>query len=175
MAEVAYAVDDLERATEYTHRAIELTRLLWGDDNRELNTRWLLLARIALHREDLNAARELLTRIRLVTNTIGSAAPDPESAFFPSDQVLFEMVELAITPASDEAWDAFMERVANVPLQPHEELEVLEARACAAFRGGAFERSRALFRQAVETSRTKPNLMGDRVARNLAKRFAGRA
>ena len=65
MAEIAYAMEDLERASATTERSIALARQLWGEANRELGACELLLARIALLRGSFADGFLLMTALAL--------------------------------------------------------------------------------------------------------------
>jgi tetratricopeptide (TPR) repeat protein len=167
MAEVEYAIEELEQASEHTERALVLARQLWGE-SVELGTRELLLARIALYRAELPAAGVLAARVRArMTDREAHEANDVDLS--PTDRILLEMVELRVQGASDSAWEELAERSRGVALQPLEELELLESRALAARQAGALEQSSRLFAQALALSSTKPNLLSERVARRAAE------
>lgn len=165
--EVEYALEELARASEHTMRARELAEKLWGEDSREVGTRDLLLARIALYRGDLPQARMLTERIR-ARRAAQRAHGDIESEFMPADEMVLEMVELGARNASDAEWDALAARARAAELQPLEEVELIECRALSALRTGHLDQARRLLEGALALARQKPNLMSERVARKLA-------
>lgn len=169
MAEVEYAIEELDPACEHTERSLLLARQLWGD-SLELGTRELLLARIALYRDQLPEARALASRIR-VRMEEKRAGGEADVELSPSDRVLLEMVELRVGVCDDAAWDALAARCAEAAMQPHEELELLESRALWAYQRGAREQSRMLFERALALSSSKPNLLSERVSRKATQLF----
>jgi tetratricopeptide (TPR) repeat protein len=170
LGEVAYVLEDLDRATRDTLRAVDIVRQIWGESSRELSARELLLARIALYRCDFATAGTLALRIR-ERLAQARAAGVAESELVPSDAVLLEMVELSVRGASREAWDEYTARTSTIECQPLEELERVEARALTAYRYGRVEESRRQFERADELSAAKPNLLSDRVSRRRAELF----
>jgi tetratricopeptide (TPR) repeat protein len=168
--EIAYVMEDLERATADTLRAAEIVRQIWGQWSRELSARELLLARIALYRQDFANARSIAGRIReRMAQARANNIADAE--LIVTDMILLEMVELSARDASSEDWDELMTRTANIERQPLEELECVECRALAAFRAGRIEESRHQFDRALQLAVAKPNLLSDRVSRRLAEVF----
>ncbi len=166
-AEVAYALGDLERARSCNDRAVFLTTHLWGDDAIVLNGRDLLLSRVALYEGELGEAQALVDRIRARLGRQGQAAaaqPDCNPA-------LLEMVELGACHASEAAWQRFEERAPEVSLQPHEEVEIIEARALCAYRNGRIAESREAFQRALRLCVEKPNLLVERVKRRFGDLF----
>ncbi|MDB4986122.1 MAG: hypothetical protein JWN04_1300 [Myxococcaceae bacterium] len=171
IAEVGYAVGDLELATDQIERGYALARRLWGEANRELGNCELVMARIALQRESFAEARELLSRIsqRSLQTDLAVAS---ELALFPSEQAVFDMVDLCARDANEAEWADFERRWGTTELQPMEELDILEGRALAALRAGRLPESRRLFELAMQVSAQKPNLMSERVERAFARAFA---
>jgi tetratricopeptide (TPR) repeat protein len=166
--EVAYVVESLERATEHAQRASELATQLWGAQSGELSARELLLARVALYRDDLGEARRLVDRI-----VARSSSGAEGAALLPSDQILLAMVDLGSrdAAAAAEEWDALLERASGAGLQPLEELELLEAIALATARAGRLDEAKARLRRALDASIARPNLMSNRIERKYAAMF----
>ncbi|MDB4973095.1 MAG: protein kinase [Myxococcaceae bacterium] len=169
MAESEYAIEELSAAVEHSERALVLARQLWGD-SLELGARELLLARVALYRDDPAEAQRLAQRIRARLEEGADRQTDVDLP--PTDRLLLEMVELRLRGASDTEWEQLAVRCSELAFQPHEELELLESRALAAHGRGEREQSRQLFESALKLSEDKPNLLSDRVARKAAQLFA---
>lgn len=166
MAEVAYALEEYEGALLHTTRTLALARQLWGE-GRELSTRELLFARIALMRGRPREAAELVARIEARL----SAAPTrgDEAELVASDAVLLEMVRLRLAGADDTRWADLLERSQHLGLQPHEELELREARALAAHEAGHHGLARTLFEQALARDALAPSLFSQRLAAGAAR------
>ena len=169
MAEVEYTIESFAAATEHSERALALARQLWGD-SLELGARELLLARIALSRDDRPAAARLAAGIRARLQE-KQAHGEEDVDLSPSDRVLLEMVELRVREAAEPEWEALAVRWRETALQPHEELEVLEQHALAAHLRGDLALSQRLFDSALALSAGKPNLLSERVARKAAALF----
>jgi len=170
LGEVRYSLAELESASEHTRRAIELAAQSWGELSLEVANRQLLLARIALYGEQLEQARELADRVSaclIAEHASGTTAGD----FTASDEALLEMVRLGARNASESEWEALAVRTADLSLQPLEEVELIESRALSAYRNGLHAESRALFERALEVSKSKPNLLSERVAQKLTLLF----
>jgi len=171
MGEAAYWVGDLDAAVDYTSRAIAVADRLWGDGNRELSGRELLLARIALLRGDLPTVRSALARIRQrVEEALARGAT--EAAFLPNEQMLFDGAELASREASDTEWEALAQRCEGLDLQAADEVELMEMRALAAYRANRRDASQRLYERALELSELKPSLLGPRIRHRYVKLFA---
>jgi eukaryotic-like serine/threonine-protein kinase len=174
MAEVAYAMGELDRAGETAERAIALARQLWGEANRELGACELLLARVALLRGAFASARSLLigieTRLREA-----EAAGSEEMRLLPSEQALFDMVELGSRDAGEDEWRAFEQRCASIEMQAIEQIDLLDGHALAALRAGRVAESRRMFLRALAVSADKPNLVSQRVARHFDAAFGSAA
>ncbi|MEY4514674.1 MAG: hypothetical protein RLZZ450_6796, partial [Pseudomonadota bacterium] len=171
MAEVAYAMGDLDRASETTERSIALARQLWGEANRELFACELLLARIALLRGTFEPARALLDRIRTRLSE-AEAQGSEEMRLLPAEQAQFDMVELGSRDADEAEWHAFEQRYQSIEMQTLEQIDILDGHALAALRAGRREESRRMFEFALSLSRDKPNLVSERVARHYSASFA---
>jgi hypothetical protein len=146
-------------------------RQLFGELNREMGRRDLLLARVALYAEELPEARALLARIReriIQARAAGIAEVD----FAGSDQFLLEMLELSVRNADEGEWEAFEARWRGGQAAPDEEVEALESRARCALRNNSREQARQHFERALELSELKPNLLGERVKREYSRHFA---
>jgi tetratricopeptide (TPR) repeat protein len=169
--EVAYAQGEFEQADEYVKAAYAIAHQVWGDTNREIGNCELLMARIALHRGAFAEARELLSRIRRRTEQLVPGQVS-ELALFPSEQVMFDMVELATRDATVEEWNAFEERWRSTEMQPMEQVDILDSHALAELRAGRALEGRKLFERALELSEQNPNLVSERVARNFARAFS---
>jgi tetratricopeptide (TPR) repeat protein len=170
MAEVAYAMGDLDRASETTERSIALARQLWGEANRELGACELLLARIALLRGTFEPARALLTRIGTRLRR-AEAQGSGEMRLLPAEQAQFDMVELGSRSADESEWHAFAARYQAIEMQALEQLDILDGHALAALRAGRVDESRRMFECALTLSREKPNLVSERVARHYRASF----
>ncbi len=170
LAESEYVLSRLDPARDHARRALELSKQLYGETNREVNVCQLLLARIALYEGDFAAAGEHAKKIRARTAE-ALAAGEPEAELEPNLQLLFEMTELAVAGAPLESWHALVARTQAIELQPMEEVELLERAALVALKLGARDTGRAFYQQALEVSVRKPNLMSERVARLLAPLF----
>jgi tetratricopeptide (TPR) repeat protein len=165
LGEVAYAIEDLDRAREHAQRALLLANQLWGAASRELSTCELLLARISLYGGNLSAARTLVASIRERVRLASASAPQ-EAELVASDEALLEMVDLSSRERDDpHAWHSFMARVQRIDMQPLEEIEILESYICMLIRSGSADRSE--LEQALDACNAKPNLLSDRLSRRL--------
>jgi eukaryotic-like serine/threonine-protein kinase len=171
LAESEYVLCRLAAARGHAQRGVELSKQLFGESNREVSVSELLLARIALYDDDTTAASQHAQNIRDRTAR-GLAAGDREAELEPPQQVLLQMIELAAAGGPLWAWQTLVERVRTFELQPMEEVELLERAALAAAKLGATKEARSYYERALAVSETKPNLMSERVVKNLAPLFA---
>lgn len=164
MAEVAYAIEELDQAREHTRRALALARSLWGEENRELGMCELLLARIALERGEHAEVRAWIEGIeRRIEQACARGLS--ECAFLPPEQALLEQLRLSVSDAESALWDALEQRCPQLGMQPQEQVAILEARALAARRAGRHDESRAAFQRALALCDASPNLLRERVLR----------
>ncbi|MEP7124759.1 MAG: protein kinase [Byssovorax sp.] len=162
LAEILFLMDDPLAAEPYLQRAFAMEVQRSGDLCRPVLT--LLDARVRLHRGDREGARAAVARIR-VEQTSASLAPD--SKLSPSDDVLCGMIELATSDADEAAWGELVERSARLSFG-QEHLEVLEAHALAALRRGDAEEALRRLETTIAVAARIPNVMGPRLARQLA-------
>jgi tetratricopeptide (TPR) repeat protein len=168
MGEVEYVIEALDKATEHAQRALELATQLLGPRSGEACVVELLRARMALYREDRAEARRLLERIKPSASAGGGEA---DIELTPSDQLLFEMVDLGSRHASAAEWNELLERAARAGLAPLEEVEILEASALSAARGGRIADAETMLRRALNVCAAKPNLMSNRIERRYEAMF----
>jgi tetratricopeptide (TPR) repeat protein len=166
MGEVKYAIDELRSAAELVERSIDLAVRLWGNESSEVSRREVLAARVALYRGDRSDARRLVDRVGARSSSGG-----PGAALSASEQILYEMVDLATRDTKAEEWDELFRRGGNAGLQPLEQVEILEMRALAAARAGRMDEAKASFEQALALP---PNLMSGRVERRHLAMFGPR-
>jgi tetratricopeptide (TPR) repeat protein len=155
LGELYYQAGDTAAAEPHIARAIELERR-----HLEVAARpWALLlharvlaweGRDALAREQLGLLREALALRRQAVE------------LSPSEEVLYDMVELATRDASPEAWRVLQERSAEVSVE-QEPLEVLEMMALTALRRGARDEALRILDQALELAARIPNVMEGRI------------
>ncbi len=170
LAEVAYSMGELDKARRHNERAKEVFRHLWAGEARLLTERMLLSARIALYEGSLSEALALTASIRERIGSDGNQETALE-VLSPSDSSLLEMVELGARSANDAEWENVERRCGSRGLQPHEHVEIIEARALSAYRNGLLAESRRAFQRALELTAEKPNLLGERVKRRYRELF----
>jgi eukaryotic-like serine/threonine-protein kinase len=112
-------------------------------------------------------AREILQQIH-AHQTEARLAKRVDTLMVPSEEVLASMVDLATRDASGDEWDGLEARSAQFSVG-QEQIEVLEARALAARRRGRFPEARAQLAKALDLASRIPNVMGARLARELAE------
>jgi hypothetical protein len=171
LAESEYVLGRLAAARGHAQRGVELSKQLFGESNREVSVSELLLARIALYDDDTAAASQHARNIRDRTAR-GLLAGDREAELEPPQQVLLQMIELAAAGGPLWAWQTLVERTRTFELQPMEEVELLERAALAAAKLGATAEARVFYERALAVSDIKPNLMSERVVKNLAPLFS---
>lgn len=153
LGEYLYLWGNIEAALPHANRALQLEMLRTSNAPRmEIE---LLPARLALHRGDLAAARDVVAFIRA-----RKRASEPA----PAIDVLCTMVEYASGDVDAAAWDALEARSAQFSIG-QERIEVIEARAVSALRRGFVDEARRHIVRAIETARTIPNVMHERLER----------
>lgn len=164
LAEIAYLSGDMEAAHKHAERSIELHAQLMGPGGRTLMSQ-LLLARVKLLKGDLSGARATLDKLKARQEEARAQGRD-DAELLPSDQVLFDLVELATREAGEGEWDTLLERSKEESVQ-QEHIEVLEIRGLAAMRAGDQATARSSLEAAIEVANEIPNVMGDRLRGEL--------
>jgi eukaryotic-like serine/threonine-protein kinase len=165
LAEYLTLMDHVDAAEPHVERALAIEERRAGDAVRPVVV--LLAARIELHRGDEAAARRILERIR-AHQIDARAANRIDTLLAPSEDVLASMVDLATRDASPPEWTELEARSARLSVG-QEQIEVLEARALAAFRRGRFAEARLQLDRALAAASRIPNVMGARLRRETAE------
>jgi hypothetical protein len=124
----------------------------------------LLHARALAYTGDAERARLMLSEIRGVL----ADSPPGSTELSASEQVLFDMVELCIQNAPQEAWAALQARSEKYSVE-QEPLEVLDMMALTALRRGAHHEAARLQAEALQRATLIPNLMEGRMKRTLER------
>ncbi|MFY0525977.1 tetratricopeptide repeat protein [Archangium gephyra] len=157
MGELLYQAGDAEAAAPHIARAIELER-----HHPEMAPRpWALLlqARALAYTGQDEKTRALLTEIRRTLKQSGAE-------FSPSEEVIFDAVELATRDATPEEWEALLARSNECSVE-QEPLEVLELRGLAWLRRGERAAAVRCLEEALRRAEKIPNVMGGRLKRSL--------
>jgi tetratricopeptide (TPR) repeat protein len=152
-------------AEPYVHRAIELNERFYRFGYRPDAV--VLLARVRWARGDDPGCRALVAEVR---DHQDRARRDnkPESLLAPNDQMLLEVIALAVDGGTDAEWDAVLERAHKVA-EGQELVEVLETRAVVAERAGDPAAARQALEDALAACERIPSLMTDRIRQRLAE------
>lgn len=156
LAEYLYLMDDLEAAAPHAH-AVQAIAPRCGERHAPVAVA-LLTARLRLYQGDEAGARGIALRLRAAQEEAGG------EALKPSEDVLCSMIELATRDDDHAAWAALEERSARCSVG-QERIEVLEARALAAFRRGRHVDARSRLERALAAASTIPTVMGSRLRR----------
>ncbi|WP_437660978.1 serine/threonine-protein kinase [Sorangium sp. So ce1182] len=163
LGEYLYLMGNLEMAMPHVERAVALERQQRGEEARPVVQ--LLLARLLLYKGEEGKAREIIEGLR--AQQAKSAAEGREGTeMAPAEEVQWSMIDLATRDATDQAWDELEERSARF-FVGQEQIEVIEARARALSRRGRHEEARAALARAIEAAGRIPNVMRDRLERQL--------
>ncbi|KFA89677.1 serine/threonine-protein kinase PknK [Archangium violaceum] len=157
MGELLHQAGNAEGAAPHIIRAIELER-----HHPEMAPRpWALLlqARALAYLGQDEKTRVLLTEIRQTLKQSGAE-------FSPSEEVMFDAVDLATRDATDAEWEALLARSNEFSVE-QEPLEVLELRGRALRRRGRRKEAVRILEEALRRAETIPNVMRDRLKRSL--------
>jgi tetratricopeptide (TPR) repeat protein len=160
-AEFLYLLDAGDAAEPHLARAIALSERRRKDGGQPLPR--LLAARLALHRGDLVAARARLAELS-AHQAEARAAERTDALFSPSDQVLLDLVALALGDGDEAAWDALTTRSAACSVG-QEQIEVHEIRALTALRRGWHVSARSALAAADAAAARIPHMMSARLGR----------
>ncbi|HSP80020.1 MAG TPA: tetratricopeptide repeat protein, partial [Myxococcaceae bacterium] len=159
MGELLYQSGEPEAAAPHIARAIELEKR-----HPEMAPRpWALLlrARTLAYMGQAGRARELLAEIQ---GTLAQSGAE----FSPSEQVIFDAVELSTREAGAEEWEALLAR-SNEDSVEQEPLEVLELRGLAHLRRGEHALAVRVLEEALHRAEQVPNVMRGRLRRSLER------
>ena len=147
-------------------RAVEIEHRRFGSSGKPLAV--LLQARMHAFAGDDAAARALWQEIH-ERQRQARADQLADALFFPSEEVLLAMVDLATRDASDAEWNALRERADRASVE-QELIEVVELRGRAALHRGRLEEAERILLAALEVASRIPNIMEGRIRRALPKR-----
>jgi hypothetical protein len=173
ITEIAYLTGDRDSARRYAPRNAALCDRLSGATVLPVLDELLLYARVLVLDGAIEQARNVWSEIgeRLkIANEAAEARGETRLDFHASNQVLFDMVDLATRAASTEEWDALMERSARDSVQ-EETIEVWAIRGLSAERAGDVMGARRALGKAVELAEDIPSMMGEQV-RNWFEKVA---
>jgi len=154
---------DFEEAAKHARRAVEIDERRLGEAARPESA--LLLGRVLAASGDANGARGILDEIR-ARQARARAKGDREIELLPSEEAFFSMVDLATRDADDSEWKQLQERAASC-LTGQDLLELLEMRGRAAQRQRRPQAVREAFEEAMALAEKVPNVMKERIKREL--------
>src|SRR5262249_43268837 len=128
----------------------------------------ILKARMLLYQGDVSAAYEIAADIRRKR----AAQEDGNRSLLPSEEALLRMIEGFAGDADDSEWDGVQQFAECVHYQ-QDPIEVVEMRGLAALRAGRREDARRHLEHAHRLAKQVPNLMEDRLARELREIVSG--
>jgi tetratricopeptide (TPR) repeat protein len=164
LCELLYQSGELEPAFEHAVRASEIERR-----HPEVVSRapiaLLYMARIEAYRGREPEARELLSTIAASLRRAKEEGR-ASAALNASQQVLFDMVDLATRDSTTEDWKELLVRSARDSVE-QEAIEVADLYGTWALRRGRIEEARRAFEEAAARAARIPNIMDARVKRGL--------
>ncbi len=155
---------DFAEAEKHARRAVEIDQRRFGDAARPESQ--LLLARVLAAKGEHAAGRAILAEIR-ARQARARDRGDREIELLPAEEAFFNMVDLATRPSDESEWDALQAQAAPC-LTGQDLIEVLEMRARAAQRARRQEGARKAFQEALGIAERVPNVMRERIERELA-------
>jgi len=155
---------NFEEAEKHARRAVEIDERRFGEAARPESH--LLLARVLSARGESTAARAILTEIR-ARQARARERNDREIELLPSEEAFFTMVDLATRQAEDPEWDSLQAHASSC-LTGQDLIEVLEMRARAAQHQRRQAQARKAFEEALGIAKRVPNVMRERIERELA-------
>jgi serine/threonine protein kinase/tetratricopeptide (TPR) repeat protein len=160
LAELYYLTGDLEAAWPHLRRAVEIEP---ANATKPLSL--LLQARLLAYADRRTAARSVIESIR-ENQSQARTMGDMDALFLESEEVLFQMAELATRETMSREWESLRARAERV--SPAEELtEVIELMGLVALRRGRIAQGRALLREALEVCVRSPHIIEERIRQRL--------
>lgn len=165
LGELLYQAGKLEEAESHIKRAVELER--GHPEVAPHPVAALLRARLRAYQGERVHARALLEEVaEAVAKARAQGRDGAELA--PSDQVLFDAVELATRDAGPAEWQKLRERSREQSVE-QEPIEVAELAGLSLLRQGYVAEAVAQLREALALAARIPNVMDDRVRASLER------
>jgi len=162
LAEVQFALGQVDQAEKQVRRAIEVNRQVLGVRARGTIVTQLLLGRVLVYRGDIAAAREVMAAIGREQEAARAAA-QTDAEFSPGDQILADSVGLTVAGVVGPAWDDLLTRARRIMLQPQDFIEVMELRAISAQRADRTYEALTLLDAAIEEAGRSAEIMLNRL------------
>jgi serine/threonine protein kinase/tetratricopeptide (TPR) repeat protein len=160
LAELYYLTGQLESAWPHLRRAVEIEP---ANSTKPISL--LLQARLLAYDNRRTAARSVIESIR-ENQSQARAMGDMDALFLESEEVLFQMAELATRETMSSEWESLRARAENVS-QAEELTEVIEMMALVAIRRGRVSQGRSLLREALEICARAPHIIEERIRKRL--------
>lgn len=161
LAELYYLTGDLESAWPHLRRAVEMEP---ANSTKPLSL--LLQARLLAYADRRTAAGNVIESIR-ENQTQARTMGDMDALFLDSEEVLFQMAELATRETMSREWESLRARAERIS-QTEELAEVIEMMAVVSMRRGRVSQGRALLREALEVCVKAPHIIEDRIRQRMS-------
>jgi tetratricopeptide (TPR) repeat protein len=161
LAEIYYLSGDLESAWPHLRRAVEIEP---ANSTKPLSL--LLQARLLAYADRRTAARNVIEGIR-ENQSQARTMGDMDALFMESEEVLFQMAELATRETVSREWESLRARAERIS-QTEELAEVIEMMALVALRRGRVSQGRSLLRDALEVCAKAPHIIEDRIRQRMS-------
>jgi tetratricopeptide (TPR) repeat protein len=160
LAELYYHTGDLESAWPHLRRAVEIEP---ANSTKPMSL--LLQARLLAYDNRRTAARNVIETIR-ENQTQARTMGDMDALFLESEEVLFQMAELATRETMSSEWESLRARAERVS-QAEELTEVVEMMALVSMRRGRVAQGRSLLREALAICARAPHIIEKRIRQRL--------
>ena len=167
LAELHFMLGHADEAEPHVTRAIDMAIQTLGPwANRVFNAE-VLLARIKWYRGEVDAARELASRIA-DRQAEAQATGRPDALVSPTERILLDLVELAARRAPDAEFDALLAKAVELTCQEQDLLEILEVKGLSALRAGRRAEGRRWLAEAfAEAKRRQAKLVAERIRHQM--------
>ena len=168
LGEIYLLIGRPEEAEPLAQRSIELSVQTYGEGVSRVFNAQLLLARLKWYQGDVEAARELATRI-IQGQTDAEAAGKSDSLLTPEERIMLEMVSTALRGAPDADFDTLVEKGRRQTMQPMDIVEIMEWKALSALRAGRGDDGVQFLEEALADADRNARLMLSRIRAQLAQ------
>jgi tetratricopeptide (TPR) repeat protein len=167
LAEVSYMLGRGDDALPFARRSLEMSRLQFGDSNRNVFYGELQIARILGQRGDVAEAAEIIRHIA-VKQAEAKASGRQDALLIDVEQMLLDAIELSLRGGSAEAFDELIARGRAAQMQPQDVVEMMEWKGLAALRSGRRDEAIHAFEEALAEAEKNAGLVADRIRRRIA-------
>jgi tetratricopeptide (TPR) repeat protein len=171
LGEIYLLIGRPDEAEPHVQRTIELSTQTFGENFGRVFSGQLLLARLKWYQGDVDAAREIATRV-IQGQAEAESARKSDSLLTPEERIMLDMVGTALRSAPDHEFDALVQKGRSQTMQPMDIVEIMEWKALSALRSGRRADGVRFLEEALADADRNARLMLARIRAQLTQATA---